>query len=173
MDRTQKEELIASLTKTFDETEMVVVTHYSGLTVAEISDLRDRTREAGAKFKVTKNRLTRIALKDTKFEGISDLFTGPTAIAYSDDPVAAAKVSVEFSKKNEKLIVLGGALGAETLDADGVKALATLPSLNELRGKIVGILQAPASKIAQVLQAPGGQVVRVISAYSEQGGKAA
>ena len=173
MDRTQKEELIANLTKTFNETEMVVVTHYSGLTVAEISDLRDRIREAGAKFKVTKNRLTRLALTDTKFEGISDLFTGPTAIAYSDDPVAAAKVSVEFSKKNEKLIVLGGALGSETLDADGVKALATLPSLDELRGKIVGILKAPASKIAQVLQAPGGQVARVISAYSEQGEKAA
>mgnify|MGYP001179790928 FL=1 len=173
MDRTQKEELVATLNKTFDETEMVVVTHYSGLTVAEISDLRDRIREAGAKFKVTKNRLTRLALKNTKFEGISNLFTGPTAIAYSNDPVAAAKISVEFSKKNDKLIVLGGALGSETLDADGVKALATLPSLDELRGKIVGLLQAPASKIAQVLQAPGGQVARVISAYSEQGEKAA
>ena len=173
MDRTQKEELVAALNKTFDETEMVVVTHYSGLTVAEISDLRDRIREAGAKFKVTKNRLTRLALKNTKFEGISNLFTGPTAIAYSNDPVAAAKISVEFSKKNDKLIVLGGALGSETLDADGVKALATLPSLDELRGKIVGLLQAPASKIAQVLQAPGGQVARVISAYSEQGESAA
>ena len=173
MDRTQKEELVATLNKTFDETEMVVVTHYSGLTVAEISDLRDRIREAGAKFKVTKNRLTRLALKNTKFEGISNLFTGPTAIAYSNDPVAAAKISVEFSKKNDKLIVLGGALGSETLDADGVKALATLPSLDELRGKIVGLLQAPASKIAQVLQAPGGQVARVISAYSEQGESAA
>ena len=116
MDRTQKEELVAKLNKTFDESEMVVVTHYSGLTVAEISDLRDRIRESGANFKVTKNRLTRLALKDTKFEGISDLFTGPTAIAYSDDPVAAAKASVEFSKKNEKLIVLGGALGSERLD---------------------------------------------------------
>ena len=173
MDRKQKEELVAKLNKTFDETEIVVVTHYSGLTVAEITDLRDRIRESGAKFKVTKNRLTRLALKNTKFEGISDLFTGPTAIAYSNDPVAAAKVSVEFSKKNEKLIVLGGALGSEKLDADGVKALATLPSLDELRGKIVGLLQAPASKIAQVLQAPGGQMARVISAYSEQGEKAA
>ena len=132
MDRKQKEELVAKLSKTFDESEMVVVTHYSGLTVAEISDLRDRIRESGASFKVTKNRLTRLALKNTKFEGISDLFTGPTAIAYSDDPVAAAKVSVEFSKKNEKLIVIGGALGSEMLDADGVKALATLPSLLSL-----------------------------------------
>jgi len=173
VDRTEKAELVATLNKAFDETSMVVVTHYSGLTVAEMGDLRDRMRENGAKFKVTKNRLTRLALKDTKFEGLSDLFTGPTAIAYSDDPVAAAKVSFEFAKTNEKLVVLGGALGTETLDADGVKALATLPSLDELRGKIVGLLQAPASKIAQVLQAPGGQVARVISAYSEQGEKAA
>ena len=173
MNRTQKEELVATLNKTFDETEMVVVTHYSGLTVAEISDLRDRIREAGAKFKVTKNRLTRLALKNTKFEGISNLFIGPTAIAYSNDPVAAAKISVEFAKENNKLIVIGGALGSDILDADGVKALATLPSLDELRGKIVGLMQAPASKIAQVLQAPGGQVARVISAYSEQGEKAA
>ena len=173
MDRTQKEELVATLNKTFDETEMVVVTHYSGLTVAEISDLRDRIREAGAKFKVTKNRLTRLALKNTKFEGISNLFIGPTAIAYSNDPVAAAKISVEFAKENNKLIVIGGALGSDILDADGVKALATLPSLDELRGKIVGLMQAPASKIAQVLQAPGGQVARVISAYSEQGESAA
>ena len=173
MDRTQKEELVAELNKTFDETEMVVVTQYSGLTVAEISDLRDRIREAGARFKVTKNRLTRLALKNTKFEGISNLFIGPTAIAYSNDPVAAAKISVEFAKENNKLIVIGGALGSDILDADGVKALATLPSLDELRGKIVGLMQAPASKIAQVLQAPGGQVARVISAYSEQGEKAA
>ena len=173
MNRTQKEELVARLNKTFDETEMVVVTHYSGLTVAEISDLRDRIREAGAKFKVTKNRLTRLALKNTKFEGISNLFSGPTAIAYSNDPVAAAKISVEFAKENNKLIVIGGALGSDILDADGVKALATLPSLDELRGKIVGLMQAPASKIAQVLQAPGGQVARVISAYGEQGEKVA
>lgn len=173
MDRTQKEELVATLNKTFVETNMVVVTHYSGLTVAEMGNLRDRMRESGAKFKVTKNRLTRLALKDTKFEGLSELFTGPTAIAYSEDPVAAAKVSVEFSKTNGKLIVLGGALGTEALDADGVEALATLPSLDELRGKIAGLLQAPASKIARVLQAPGGQVARVIGAYSEQGDKAA
>ncbi len=173
MDRTEKEELVATLHQTLDESTMVVVTHYSGLTVAEMGDLRDRMRESGAKFKVTKNRLTRLALKDTKFEALSDLFTGPTAIAYSDDPVAAAKVSVEFSKKNDKLIVLGGGLDAETLDANGVKALALLPSLDELRGKIVGLLQAPATKVAQVLQAPGGQVARVIGAYSEQGEKAA
>ncbi len=169
MDRTDKEDLVASLHQTFEGASMVVVTHYSGLTVKEMGDLRGRMREAGALFKVTKNRLTRLALKDTKFEPLSDMFTGPTAIAYSDDPVAAAKVAVNFSKENDKLIVLGGALDSETLDADGVKALATLPSLDELRGKIIGLLNAPATKIAGVLQAPGGQVARVISAHAEQG----
>ena len=169
MDRRQKEELVATLNRTFEETTMVVVTHYSGLTVAEIGELRNRMRESGAKFKVTKNRLTRLALKDTKCEGLTNLFTGPTAIAYSDDPVMAAKVSVEFSKQNEKLVVLGGCLGSEMLDANSVKALATLPSLDELRGQLVGLLQAPASKIAQVLKAPSGKVARVVAAYSEQG----
>ncbi len=169
MDRRQKEELVATLNRTFEETAMVVVTHYSGLTVAEIGDLRNRMRESGAKFKVTKNRLTRLALKDTKFEGLTNLFTGPTAIAYSDDPVMAAKISVEFSKQNEKLVVLGGCLGSEILDANGVKNLATLPSLDELRGQLVGLLQAPATKIAQVLKAPSGKVARVVAVYSEQG----
>ena len=169
MDRTQKEELVATLNKTFEEVTMVVVTHYSGLTVAEIGDLRDRMRVSGAKFKVTKNRLTRLALKNTKFEGLSDFFTGPTAIAYSEDPVAAAKASVDFSKKNEKLIVLGGGMGSEILEADDIMTLASLPSLYELRGKIVSILQAPAVKVAQILQAPGCQVARVVSAYSEKG----
>lgn len=169
MDRTEKADLVASLHQTFEDTSMVVVTHYSGLTVAELGDLRGRMREAGALFKVTKNRLTRLALKDTKFEALSDMFTGPTAIAYSDDPVAAAKVAVNYAKENDKLIVLGGGLDAETLDADGVKALATLPSLDELRARIVGMLNTPATRIAGVLQAPGGQVARVISAHAEQG----
>ncbi len=169
MDRTEKADLVASLHQTFEDTSMVVVTHYSGLTVAELGDLRGRMREAGALFKVTKNRLTRLALKDTKFEALTDMFTGPTAIAYSDDPVAAAKVAVNYAKENDKLIVLGGGLDAETLDADGVKALATLPSLDELRAKIVGMLNTPATRIAGVLQAPGGQVARVISARAEQG----
>jgi large subunit ribosomal protein L10 len=169
VDRTDKEDLVASLHQTFEDASMVVVTHYSGLTVKEMGDLRGRMREAGALFKVTKNRLTRLALKDTKFEPLSDMFTGPTAIAYSDDPVAAAKVAVNYAKENDKLIVLGGALDNETLDANGVKALATLPSLDELRGKIIGLLNAPATKIAGVLQAPGGQVARVISAHAEQG----
>jgi len=169
VDRTEKADLVASLHQTFEDTSMVVVTHYSGLTVAELGDLRGRMREAGALFKVTKNRLTRLALKDTKFEALSDMFTGPTAIAYSEDPVAAAKVAVNYAKENDKLIVLGGGLDAETLDADGVKALATLPSLDELRAKIVGMLNTPATRIAGVLQAPGGQVARVISAHAEQG----
>jgi large subunit ribosomal protein L10 len=169
VDRTEKADLVASLHQTFEDTSMVVVTHYSGLTVAELGDLRGRMREAGALFKVTKNRLTRLALKDTKFEALSDMFTGPTAIAYSDDPVAAAKVAVNYAKENDKLIVLGGGLDAETLDADGVKALATLPSLDELRARIVGMLNTPATRIAGVLQAPGGQVARVISAHAEQG----
>ena len=168
MNRTQKEDLVAELNETFGETTMVVVTHYSGLTVSEMSDLRVRMRESGASFKVTKNRLTRLALKDTKFENLEDLFKGPTAIAYSNDPVAAAKVSVEFSKQNDKLVVLGGCSGSEVLDAEGIKALAALPSLDQLRGKIVGLLQAPASKVVQVMQAPGAQFARVISAYSKE-----
>lgn len=173
MDRTQKEELVASLKGTFEETSIVVVTHYSGLTVAEMGELRDGVREAGAKFKVTKNRLTRLALEDTKFKGISDLFKGPTAMAYSEDPVAAAKATVEFAKKNDKLVVLGGALGDQNLDADGVKALATLPSLDELRGKIVGLISSPATKVAGVLQAPAGQLARVVGAYASKEGEAA
>ena len=173
MDRSEKEQLVASLKDTFNETNIVVVTHYSGLSVAEMGDLRDRMREAGAKFKVTKNRLTRLALEGTQFQGISDLFTGPTAMAYSEDPVAAAKAAVEFSKKNDKLVVLGGAMGEQTLDANEVKALATLPSLDELRAKIVGMISTPATRIAGVLQAPGGQVARVISAYGASEGEAA
>ena len=166
MDRTQKEDLVASLRATFEDTNMVVVTHYSGLTVSEMGDLRGQMREAGASFKVTKNRLTRLALEGTKYEGLSGLFTGPTAIAYSEDPVAAAKVAVKFAKGNEKLVVIGGALGSEVLDVDSVKALATLPSLDELRAKIVGMISTPATRIAGVLQAPAGQVARVIGAYA-------
>lgn len=168
MDRAEKAELVASLNKTFEDTSVVVVTHYSGLTVQEMGDLRSRVREAGAKFKVTKNRLTRRALEGTKYENLSDMFVGPTAIAYSDDPVAAAKATVNFAKDNDKLIVLGGAFGTDQLDADGVKALASLPSLDELRAKIVGMLSTPATRMAQVLQAPAGQVARVIGAYGQK-----
>ncbi len=169
MDRKEKSELVESLRGTFNEAGLVIVTHNNGLTVAETTDLRRKTRNAGAGFKVTKNRLTRLALAGTKFEAIDKLFTGPTAISYSRDPVAAAKVMVDFAKSNEKLVILGGALGQVVLDAAGVKALATLPSLDELRGKILGLLQAPATRIASVLQAPGAQIARVLSAKAQSG----
>jgi len=168
VDRSQKEDLVTSLRTTFEDAAMVVVTHYSGLTVAEMGDLRGQMRDAGASFKVTKNRLTRRALEGTKYQNLSDMFTGPTAIAYSDDVVAPAKVAVKFAKSNEKLIVLGGAMGEESLDADAVKILASLPSLDELRAKLVGMLSTPATRIAGVLQAPAGQVARVIGAKSQQ-----
>lgn len=167
MDRAQKEELVAELKTTFDETTSVIVSHYSGLTVAEMTDLRSRMREAGAQFRVTKNRLTKLALNGTKCDPLAQFFAGPTAIAYSDDPVAAARVSVEFAKENEKLIVLGGMMGETELDGAGIKALASMPSLDELRGKIVGLLNAPATKIAGVLQAPAGQLARVVGAYGQ------
>lgn len=168
VDRAQKRELVATLHQYFEETSIVVVTQYKGLTVAEMTDLRRRMIAAGASFKVTKNRLTRLALDGTQFQAIGHLFTGPTAIAYSKDPVAAAKVAVEFAKGNEKLVILGGALGAQALDVEGVKALATLPSLDELRARLVGMISTPASRIASVLQAPGGQLARVFKAYADK-----
>ena len=169
MDRGQKEELVASMHQTFEDSAMVVVTHYSGMTVAEMGDLRSQMREAGASFKVTKNRLTRRALEGTTYSSLSDMFIGPTAIAYSDDPVAPAKVAVKFAKSNDKLVVLGGALGDEMLDVNGIKALASLPGLDELRAKIVGMISTPATRIAGVLQAPGGQIARVIAAKAAEG----
>ncbi|MDA1100913.1 MAG: 50S ribosomal protein L10 [Proteobacteria bacterium] len=168
MDRTQKREAVAELNAVFSNTSSVVVTHYSGLNVAEISDLRRQMRAAGATFKVTKNRLTKLALDGTRYAPLTDLFTGPTAIAYSDDPVAPAKVAVNFAKSNDKLIVLGGGMGDSQLDVDGVKALASLPSLDELRGKIVGLLQAPATKLAGVIQAPAAQLARVLAAQGSK-----
>jgi len=169
VDRGQKEELVASLHQTFEDSAMVVVTHYSGLTVAELGDLRRQMRDVGARFKVTKNRLTRRAIDGTKFSPLSDLFTGPTAIAYSDDPVAPARVAVKFAKSNDKLVVLGGALGEEVLDIAGIKALASLPSLDELRARIVAMISTPATRIAGVLQAPAGQLARVIAAKAAEG----
>jgi large subunit ribosomal protein L10 len=168
VDRNQKTELVASLHERFTDAGLVVVAHNQGLTVAEITDLRTKVRKAGASFKVTKNRLTRLALAGTKFEPISSLFTGPTTISYSADPVAAAKVMVDFAKSNDKLVILGAGLGSNVLNAEGVKALATLPSLDELRGKILGMLQTPATRIAGVLQAPGGNIARVLSAYAKK-----
>ena len=154
MNREEKATQIDALNRTFAATTLLVVTRQSGLTVAEVSDLRRRMRAGGASYKVTKNRLARLALKGTKFEGIDSLFVGPTAVAVSKDPVAAAKVAVDYAKENEKLTIVGGALGEKVLDAEGVKALATLPSLDQLRGKIIGLIQAPATKIAGVLAAP-------------------
>lgn len=168
VDRSQKEALVASLKETFDQVSLVVVTQQSGMTVGESSELRRMMREAGANYKVSKNRLTRLALEGTKFEALQSLFSGPTAIAVSGDPVAAAKVCVEFAKKNEKLTIVGGALDANMLDKTGVEALAKLPSLDELRAKLVGVLQAPATKLAGVTQAPASQLARVFSAYSSQ-----
>jgi large subunit ribosomal protein L10 len=169
VDRTQKEELVAEMRQTFSGTAVVVVTHYTGLTVADMSALRAKMRDQGAGFKVTKNRLTRLALDGTPYRGLSELFTGPTAIAYSDDPVAAPKVAADFAKSNPKLVLLGGGLGDKVLGVEDVKTLATLPSLDEIRGKLVGLLNAPATKVAGVLQAPAGQIARVLAARAEQG----
>ena len=166
MDRAEKEELVAWLKQVFEEATLVVVTHYSGLTVAQMTDLRGRMRSAGASFKVTKNRLTRLALKGTSLQELGSLFTGPTAIAYSGDPVAAAKVAVSFARDNGNLVVLGGSFDGQILDVDGVTTLAKLPSLDELHGKLVGVINAPATRIVGILQAPADPVARVIGAYS-------
>ena len=168
MNRNEKAELIETLQSTLSEAAAVVVTHQTGLTVAESSDLRGRMREAGAGFKVTKNRLTKIALQGTKYEDISDLFTGPTAMGTSADPVAAAKVLVNFAKENDKLTVIGGSLDGKLLDKAGVEALAKLPSLDELRAKLVGLLNAPATQVARVTQAPATKLARVIQARADQ-----
>ena len=166
MDRTEKREFVASLAAVFAETSMVVVIRNAGLTVAEATDLRRRMRAAGANYKVAKNRLTALALDGTRFDAIKPMLKGPTALAWARDPVAVAKVAVEFAKTNEKLVVIGGALGTQMLDADGVKALAALPSLDVLRASLVGMLQTPATRIAGVLQAPAGQLARVLGAYA-------
>lgn len=168
MNRTEKKEFIDTLAKKVSASSIVLVAHYKGLTVAEITDLRVKVRKAGAGFKVTKNKLTQLALEGTLFKNISNMFVGPTAIAYSNDPVAVAKILAEFSKANEKLVLLGGAFGENLLDSKAVIALSKLPSLDELRGKIIGLLQAPAQKIASILQAPGGAVARVIGAHSRK-----
>ncbi len=169
MDRAEKKELVASLHEVFKNTGVVVVAHYSGLSVAEMTALRRRARDAGASLKVAKNRLAKIALEGTEIAHMGDLMQGPTLIAYSDDPITAPKVTVEFARTNQKLVVIGGAMGPTSLDAEGVKSLATLPSLDELRAKLVGMIQTPGTRVAQVLQAPGGQVARVLNAYAEKG----
>ena len=168
MEKAKKAEVVEELNGVFSKAGSVVVAHYSGMTVAQMSDLRTRMRAAGASFRVSKNRLAVLALKGTPVEGISHLFKGPTGIAVSDDPIAASKVAVAYAKDNNKLVILGGSVGVTTLDVNGVKALASLPSLDELRGKIVGLLVAPATKIAGIVQAPAGQLARVIGAYSKK-----
>lgn len=168
MDKAQKSEMVDELSGLFDGAGVVVVTHYSGLTVAEMTDLRSRLRETGAQFKVVKNRLVKRALKGTDGEAAADLFTGPVGIAFSEDPVAATKAAVDYAKGNKKLVLLGGWMGATVLDDNGVKALAELPSLDQLRGKLIGLIQAPATKIAGVVQAPAGQLARVLKAYADK-----
>ena len=169
MDRAEKAELVTSLQQVFQNTNVVVVCHYAGLTVAQMSALRRQMRQAGASVQVAKNRLAKIALEGTDVASISALMKGPTLIAYSGDPVAAPKVVSDFAKANEKLVILGGAMGKTALDPNGVKALASLPSLDELRAKLVGLIQAPATKIAQVVTAPAAKVARVFGAYAAKG----
>ena len=169
MDRAAKSELVASLHEVFKDTGVIVVAHYAGLSVAQMTEYRRRIKEVGGKVKVAKNRLAKLALKDTDAAGIADLFQGPTCIAYSEDPVAAAKVAVGFAKENENLVILGGTMGTSVLDVSSVKALAELPSLDELRAKLIGLLNAPATKIARTVKEPGAQLARVIQAKAAQG----
>jgi large subunit ribosomal protein L10 len=166
MDRSQKADLVAELKDVFTETSVVVVTRNLGLSVAQSTDLRLKMRDAGAQFKVAKNRLALIALEGTKYGSIGDMLTGPTALATSTDPVAAAKVAVEFAKTNDRLEIVGGAMGDTVLDVAGIKALAALPSLDQLRGTLVGLIQAPATKIARIVSEPGAMIARVTGAYA-------
>ena len=153
MNREEKTELLNMLHEVFSNAESVVITEYLGLTVAEVDELRNKVRDAGASLRVTKNRIARLAVKDTKFEGLADLFKGPVAMAYANDPIAACKACVEFAKNNEKLVIVGGALSDKALTLDEIKELAAIPSMDELRAKLVGLLQAPAAKLARVTKA--------------------
>jgi large subunit ribosomal protein L10 len=167
MDRSQKAESVASLNAVFGEVGVVVVTRNLGMTVAQSTALRLKVREVGATFKVAKNSLAKLAIQDTDYVGLGDMLTGPTALASSVDPVAAAKAVVEFAKTNDKLEIVGGSMGTLVLNADGVKALASMPSLDELRGTIIGLVQAPATKIAQLVTAPAAKLARVFGAYAK------
>ena len=168
MNRTEKAESVASLQEVFKASKVVVVAHYSGLTVAQMQTLRTQMKAAGASVKVSKNRLAKIALEGTDVVAIGSLLKGPTVIATSDDPVAAPKVAVEFAKANENFVILGGSMGKTVLNVDSVKALAALPSLDELRAKILGLLVAPATKIAQLSTAPASKLARVVQAYASK-----
>jgi large subunit ribosomal protein L10 len=169
VDRAAKKELVSTLNEVFKASSVVVVAHYAGLTVSQMQTLRRQAKQAGASVKVAKNRLAKIALGGTDGAIVAPLLKGPTVLTYSGDPVAAPKVVSDFAKANEKLIILGGALGQTALSPDGVKALAALPSLDELRAKIVGLIQAPATKLAQVITAPAAKVARVVHAYAAKG----
>ena len=167
MKRSEKKEFVQKLKEEIDTSSSVIVTHYSGLTVDESDQLRSEMRNNGAKFKVTKNRLTKLALRQTQFKDLADLFIGPTAIAYSDDPVAPAKVAASFEKKLEKFKIIGGGYDGEMIDIEKINFLATLPSMDELRGKILGLISAPAQKIASIVKEPAGQMIRLVSTKSE------
>src|SRR6266853_3118556 len=169
VDRAGKKELVAALNAALKATNVVVVAHYSGLTVAQMQNLRRQMKHAGAAVKVAKNRLAKIALEGTDVASIAPLLKGPTLIAFSGDPVAAPKVAADFAKAHDKFVILGGAMGKTALDSNGVKALAALPSLDELRARLVGLIQAPATKIAQVINAPAAKVARVVQAYAKTG----
>ncbi len=173
VDRAGKSELVAALGEVFKATKVVVVAHYSGLTVAQIQHLRRQMKQAGASVRVAKNRLAKIALEGSDVASIAPLLKGPALIAFSGDPIAAPKVAVDFAKTNERFVILGGAMGKTALDPNGVKALAALPSLDELRARIVGLIQAPATKIAQVVIAPAAKVARVVQAYAAKSGESA
>jgi large subunit ribosomal protein L10 len=173
VDRAQKRELVEKLNDQWKAGGVVVVAHYQGMTVAQMTDFRKRIKDAGGVVKVTKNRLAKLAVKGTDVESISDLLRGQTCVAYSQDPISAAKVSVRYARENGKLVILGGAMGKTRLDSDGVKALADLPSLDELRGKLIGLLQAPAAKIARIVKEPGGMLARVLAAKGSEEAKAA
>ena len=168
MDRSQKADAVAALNAVFNEVGVVVITRNLGMSVKQSTDLRGKIRDAGASYKVAKNSLAKLAIMDTTYEGISDFFAGPTAIATSVDPVAAAKAVVDFAKTNDKIEIVGGAMGAQVLNAEGIKALASMPSLDELRAKLVGLVQAPATKIAQLTTAPAAKLARVFAAYAEK-----
>jgi large subunit ribosomal protein L10 len=168
LDRAAKSDLVASLGQLFKSTQVVVVAHYSGLTVSQMQTLRRQMKQAGASVKVAKNRLAKIALEGSDVASIAPLLKGPTLIAFSGDPVAAPKVAVDFAKAHERFVILGGAMGKTALDTNGVRALAALPSLDELRAKLIGLIQAPATKIAQVVTAPAAKVARVVQAYASK-----
>jgi large subunit ribosomal protein L10 len=173
VDRAQKRELVERLNDQWKTSGVIVVAHYQGMTVAQMTDFRKRIKDAGGVVKVTKNLLAKLAVKGTDVESISDLLRGQTCVAYSQDPISAAKVSVRYARENERLVILGGAMGKTRLDSDGVKALADLPSLDELRGKLIGLLQAPAAKIARIVKEPGGMLARVLAAKGAEEAKAA